>query len=263
MSDNTNTSTIDWNSPALGDAIAQGKTVATMDATPPAKAKRVSKAKTTTQTKRGKRAAAAAGIGDVAWAAVIDAVKAACGTEAKLVAVPNLFDADQCKALFARVQDELHTLPTTLRGKKALGFTWLVAEGDNVGLKATQKGAKALKVGWFVPGTGAAKGNKTVKVTPPVEPKGTLVTPPAAKALGARAQIEADAAAGIVPAAPDFTANTHKPYRAKLAAVVALVEAGDIAGLEGFVINPTSTSPKAIARYRDLAVIALKAAAAG
>lgn len=76
---------------------------------------------------------------------------------------------------------------------------------------------------------------------------------------GKRAQAEADAAAGIIPAAPDFSAETHKPYRGKLAQLVELVEAGDIAKLRAFPINPYSSSPKALDRYRNLAVIALKA----
>ncbi|XAI96329.1 hypothetical protein [Microcystis phage Mae-JY30] len=82
-------------------------------------------------------------------------------------------------------------------------------------------------------------------------------------ATGKRAAILEAAQRGEVPAAPDFSANTHKPFRKKLEAVVAMVEAGDIAGLEAFAINPVSSSPKAIAKYRDLAVIALKAQAAG
>lgn len=75
-----------------------------------------------------------------------------------------------------------------------------------------------------------------------------------------RAKYE-QAAAGTVPEAPDFSANTHKPFRRKLAAVVELVEAKDIAGLKAFEINPVSTSPKAIARYRDLCVLALETGA--
>lgn len=79
---------------------------------------------------------------------------------------------------------------------------------------------------------------------------------------GKRAKVLAAAQAGTIPAAPDFTAETHKRFRPKLAEVVKLVEAGDIAGLEAFQINPVSSSPKAIAKFRDLAVIALKARAA-
>jgi len=40
---------------------------------------------------------------------------------------------------------------------------------------------------------------------------------------------------------------------------VALAEAGDIEGLKSIEINPVSTSPKAMARYRDLAIIAIEA----
>ena len=41
----------------------------------------------------------------------------------------------------------------------------------------------------------------------------------------------ASAQAGKLPAPPDFTAETHKRFRAKLAEVVALVEAGEAEAL--------------------------------
>ena len=50
-------------------------------------------------------------------------------------------------------------------------------------------------------------------------------------------------------------------FRAKLAQIVALAEAGDIPALQAFEINPISSSPKAMARYRDLCVIAINARA--
>lgn len=76
---------------------------------------------------------------------------------------------------------------------------------------------------------------------------------------GKRKAAEEAAARGEFPPPPDFSAGTHKPYRAKLAKLVAMAENHDIAGLKAMVINPTSTSPKALARYRDLLVIALEA----
>jgi hypothetical protein len=79
--------------------------------------------------------------------------------------------------------------------------------------------------------------------------------------LGQRAAMLAAAEAGKLPAAPDFSARTHERFRNKLAEVVALVKAGDVRKLKAFEINPVSSSPKAIARYRDLAVIALSAKA--
>jgi len=42
---------------------------------------------------------------------------------------------------------------------------------------------------------------------------------------------------------------------------MALAKAGDIAALQAFEINPVSSSPKAMARYRDLCVIAITARA--
>ncbi|HET6378715.1 MAG TPA: hypothetical protein VFG05_10495 [Methylocella sp.] len=77
--------------------------------------------------------------------------------------------------------------------------------------------------------------------------------------LGKRAQIEADARAGKLPAPPDFSAATQTRFRNKPASVIELAKAGDLKGLQAFQINPVSLSPKAIARYRDLCVIALEA----
>jgi hypothetical protein len=72
------------------------------------------------------------------------------------------------------------------------------------------------------------------------------------------AEMEAVARRGKLPAPPDFSAPTHARYRNKLARLIALAKAGDIAGLEAMAISPVSTSPKAMKRYRDLCVIALK-----
>ncbi len=83
---------------------------------------------------------------------------------------------------------------------------------------------------------------------------------PSGPAKGGKRKAADDAAArGEIPAPPNFSADTHKPYRAKLAKLVELAEAGDIAGLKDVPINPTSTSPQALARWRDLAVKALEA----
>jgi hypothetical protein len=62
-----------------------------------------------------------------------------------------------------------------------------------------------------------------------------------------------------LPAPPNFEAATHERFRPKLAELVKLAKAGDVAGLRTFPINPISSSPKAMARYRDLCVIALGA----
>lgn len=82
-----------------------------------------------------------------------------------------------------------------------------------------------------------------------------------ARMQAATAAIFEAAARGELPPVPDFSAETHRRYRPRLAEIVALVNKGDIAALEAAVINPVSTSPKAINRYRNAAVIALKAKA--
>jgi len=71
------------------------------------------------------------------------------------------------------------------------------------------------------------------------------------------ADVEARARQGELPPPPDFSAATHR-FRAKLEGLVALAEKGDIDGLRAVVINPVSSSPKAMARYRDLAVMAIE-----
>lgn len=64
---------------------------------------------------------------------------------------------------------------------------------------------------------------------------------------------------GELPEPPDFSAETHTRFRPKLAKLAEMAAAGDIEGLKNEVINPVSSSPKAMAKYRDLAVIALEA----
>ncbi len=81
----------------------------------------------------------------------------------------------------------------------------------------------------------------------------------AAPANGQRHAILAQAHTGALPQAPDFSKPTHARFRAKLAQIVALAEAGDIAALQDFEIDPASSSAKAMARYRDLRVIAITA----
>jgi len=86
------------------------------------------------------------------------------------------------------------------------------------------------------------------------EPKAATVP-----ANGKRQTILDQAQTGALPQPPDFSKPTHARFRVKLAQIVALAEAGDIAALQAFEINPVSSSPKAMARYRDLCVIAILA----
>ena len=82
-----------------------------------------------------------------------------------------------------------------------------------------------------------------------------------APVIGKRQTVRDQAQTGALPQPPDFSKPTHARFRAKLAQIMALAEAGDIAALQAFEINPVSSSPKAMARYRDLCVIAITARA--
>lgn len=120
------------------------------------------------------------------------------------------------------------------------------ALGAPVGF-AKQTGAKARKAD-----TAAAK------------PKAGAKAAPKAGAPGDRQRYDwggaaEKAAKGQMPATPDFSAPTHERFRPMLAEVVKAAKAGDVRALKGIKINPVSSSPKAIAKYRDLCVQALQA----
>lgn len=100
----------------------------------------------------------------------------------------------------------------------------------------------------------------------PVKPGPAPVAPAAVASTAAPsprrtrfAATEATARAGVLPEPPDFSAATHARFRSKLARLADLAAAGDVEALRAFEINPVSSSPKAMARYRDLCVIALAA----
>jgi hypothetical protein len=80
-----------------------------------------------------------------------------------------------------------------------------------------------------------------------------------AQNVGKRAAILAAAQAGALPTPPDFSAATHARFRGKLAELTKLAEVKDIESLRAYAINPVSSSPKALDRYRNLCVIALEA----
>ncbi|WP_435258221.1 hypothetical protein ACSBLW_00070 [Thioclava sp. FR2] len=98
---------------------------------------------------------------------------------------------------------------------------------------------------------------------PAQEPAPIAEAEPAAASSAPRrrrdADLEAKAREGELPPPPDFSAATHARFRAKLAALVEMAGKADATGLRAIPINPVSSSPKALARYRDLAVLAIEA----
>ena len=98
-----------------------------------------------------------------------------------------------------------------------------------------------------------------IEPAPVVEEAAEPAPAPSAPRRRRDADIEAKARQGELPPPPDFSAPTHARFRAKLAALVELAGKADATGLRAIVINPVSSSPKAPARYRDLAVLAIEA----
>jgi hypothetical protein len=98
-------------------------------------------------------------------------------------------------------------------------------------------------------------------------PKGWAAKPAATpkaeggKRAAAKAEAETKAAAGELPAVPDFSARTHAGWRKRLESLVAMVEASDIKALEADSTEPKSSSRNILCRYCDLAIVALKAKA--
>jgi hypothetical protein len=112
----------------------------------------------------------------------------------------------------------------------------------------TQKPAKA---------TPAAKATPVAKAKPEADPKQILAGLRSGdRYTTQRLQIVAEA--GMVPPAPDFSAETHKRFRNKLAIIQKAVEAKDMKALAAIQINPVSSSPRAMLRYRDAALVALR-----
>lgn len=91
------------------------------------------------------------------------------------------------------------------------------------------------------------------------KPKAAKAKAKAAKPMSARAAVEEAAKRGKLPSPPDFSAETHKRWRPMLAEAVKFAKAGDVKSLKALDIKPYSSSPKALARYRDLCVIAIEA----
>jgi hypothetical protein len=132
------------------------------------------------------------------------------------------------------------------------------------GLKAKATADTALKLAQAIKAK-AAEPIDTNAIAQKPKAKAPKAAPAAEapKYRGIWADAAEAAVKGKLPPAPDFSAPTHASYRARLNALVALAKAGDIKGLVAIeMIPPRSTSPKALHRYRDLALIALRAKAA-
>lgn len=127
----------------------------------------------------------------------------------------------------------------------------------------TAAGRLAAEIDTCEPDAPAEPAPPSATAEPIAEPAPMVETEPAAVPSAPRrrrdADIEAKARQGELPPPPDFSAPTHARFRAKLAALVELAGKADATGLRAIPINPVSSSPKALARYRDLAVLAIEA----
>jgi hypothetical protein len=85
-----------------------------------------------------------------------------------------------------------------------------------------------------------------------------VATKATAGKLGKRAAAIAAAQSGNMPARIELKPAEER-YKRIAEPLQALADAGDIAGLEAFHIKTYSSTPKRLAKWRDLAVMALKA----
>jgi hypothetical protein len=143
-----------------------------------------------------------------------------------------------------------------------------------------ERAPKAIKAILTAPGFETAEGRLVAEIdaceaaVPPLVSEPAAEPAPIAEAIPADpepnpaptvprrrrdADIEAKARQGELPPPPDFSAPTHARFRAKLAALVELAGKADATGLRAVQVNPVSSSPKALARYRDLVVLAIEA----
>jgi hypothetical protein len=108
-----------------------------------------------------------------------------------------------------------------------------------------------------------AAGDPALAVIARPAPASMPVAAPAAEPNPQRrrrdADLEAKARQGELPPPPDFSAPTHARFRSKLDGLVALAKRGDAEALRAVTISPVSSSPKALARYRDLCIAAIEA----
>jgi len=173
-------------------------------------------------------------------------------------AVADRLVADQIAAdrpTEAPAEDDVLDLPETFRLGRASREAASPAAEPRAPKARKAKAAKAPK---------ALKDAKDALVTF----TGATLTWPAPKPTkaaagpGKFAVIREAAERGELPPVPDFSADLHKRNRGRLAQLVTMAEAADVAGLEAFPIKPNCTSPKAMDRYRNLCVTALKVRAA-
>jgi hypothetical protein len=92
-----------------------------------------------------------------------------------------------------------------------------------------------------------------------VSPKGKAAAPKGPRQHAATREMMERAAQGKMPAAPDFSAPTHKSWR--MDAIVAAAKAGNIKALRADATEPKSSSRVILCRYRDAAIAALEAKA--
>jgi hypothetical protein len=95
---------------------------------------------------------------------------------------------------------------------------------------------------------------KPVEPTPVPTPAETM---PSMSRATARLYMEA--AGGVMPAAPDFSKPSYACDRGRLAELVKLAEAGDVAGLRAYGIRVFYSGAQALDRFRHRAIIALEA----
>lgn len=177
--------------------------------------------------------------------------------------------AERAKAKAKRAADKEARI-IKARQKAALKGTPPATETEKTMTK-TQARAIATEAAKTHPITKVAAGSKAKATSKKKAAKAPAKKKASKKSAAANARKPADgdrarydwkaaeekALGGKVPSAPDFSAPTHARFLPILKAIKEAVAAEDLKALKAIKINAISSTPKAMARYRDICVSAL------
>lgn len=172
----------------------------------------------------------------------------------------NLARGTQRCMIYAVGHDGRATLLTAAFITRMMGLAKSIQQEPN--MKAEKKTTKADQVAGLRAKRAATKDNRQTDTPPPKKAaKAKARTPVGERARYDWAGAEAKAEAGTIPPKPDFSAPTHARFLPIMAEITKACADRDTKALKAIEINPNSSTPKAMDRYRGLCAKAIAAKA--